>query len=323
MDNIRKDEHINLARKQVVKVNYFDKIKLSSTDLPELSIDDIDLSTTFLGYKVSLPFYINAMTGGTDLATKINVYLAKLAKHFKIPFVLGSQSIALKDDLYAKSFKKVREHFDGILISNINPNYNLKKAKEAISMVNANGLSIHLNVIQELIMDEGDRNFKGWSSNILEIKKGIEIPLLIKQVGLGLSIQTIKKIKELGIKYIDVSGSGGTSFIDIESKRANKDYSYLRDFEIDTAKILIDLKDEKDLTLYASGGIRNPLDLIKSLVLGANAVGMSKFFLNLTNYPLEDSIKIIDNFIMDLKKIMIILGVKNISELKNIKYIIS
>src|SRR5690554_562935 len=129
MDNIRKDEHINLARKQVVKVNYFDKIKLSSTDLPELSIDDIDLSTTFLEYKVSLPFYINAMTGGTDLATKINVYLAKLAKHFKIPFVLGSQSIALKDDLYAKSFKKVREHFDGILISNINPNYNLKKAK--------------------------------------------------------------------------------------------------------------------------------------------------------------------------------------------------
>ncbi|MFA5692679.1 MAG: type 2 isopentenyl-diphosphate Delta-isomerase [Acholeplasmataceae bacterium] len=320
MSKNRKDDHIKLALLQTEKLNSFDKVKLIGTDLPDLSIDDINLETTYLGFKIPYPIYINAMTGGIKKALEINEYLAKLANHFNLPFVTGSQSIAIKNEESIPSFKIIRKYHQGILVGNLNPNYNYKDAIKAIKMIKADALSIHLNVIQELIMKEGDRDFKRWSKNIKEINEKIEIPLVIKQVGMGLSNLTIQKLKTLGIKYIDVSGSGGTSFIEIESKRSNQDYYYLKDFEIDTADILLSLQNEIDLEVYASGGIRNPLDVIKSLVLGAKAVGLSSFFLKLTKNPIDRSIEIINNFLNDLKKIMLILGVSEIKDLKAIKY---
>lgn len=316
----RKDEHIAIAMNQKTKPNAFDRICLESNDLSGLKLSDIDLRTSFLGYKIPYPIYVNAMTGGTDKAYEINKYLAKLAQYFDIPMISGSQSIALKDESKKESFEVIRKYHHGILLANINPNYGLKDAKRAINMIQANGLSIHLNTIQELIMPEGDRDFSMWKENIDEINQNLDLPLLVKHVGIGMSQKTIEILKSIGIKYIDVSGSGGTSFIDIESTRANKNYDYLKDFEIDTATILLDLINEKELEIYASGGIRNPLDVIKALVLGAKAVGLSKWFLDLTKLPFEESIKAVEDFILVLKKIMIIIGAKNISELKNVRF---
>src|SRR5690606_23859292 len=142
----------------------------------------------------------------------------------------------------------------------------------------------------------------------------------VKQVGLGLSHKTVQKLKSIGVKYIDVSGSGGTSFIDIESIRSGHDYSYLNNFSIETAQALIHLKSEKDLEIYASGGIRNPLDVIKSLVLGAKAVGLSKWFLDLTTLSFEEAVIKVEALLMDLKKIMIILGVSKVSKLMYLNY---
>lgn len=316
----RKDEHIAFAFKQGIRINRFDDVFLESTDLPEMSIEDIDLSTTFLGYDIPYPFYINAMTGGSLKATEINEFLSKLANHFNLPMVLGSQSIAIKDASWESSFKVARKHHNGLLISNVNPNFTLEQAKKAIQMVDSNGLSIHINLIQELSMAEGDRDFRLWNDNIKNIVSNIQVPVYVKQVGQGMSLQTVQKLKKLGVKAIDVSGKGGTSFIEIESNRSKTDYSYLESFGIETVDALLNLKDETELDIYASGGIRNPLDVIKALTLGAKAVGLSKWFLLLTELSMEEAIQRVEQFITDLKKIMLIVGKQNIKALKEVKY---
>lgn len=320
MSSNRKDEHLLLAKAQKEKKNAFDKIVLNSTDLPNLSMDDIDLSTTFLGYKIKYPFYINAMTGGSLKGYEVNNFLSQLASHFDIPFVTGSQSIALKDQNQIESFAVVRKNHSGLVIGNLNANATSNDAKKALSMINGDGLSIHLNVIQELVMHEGDRDFTLWSKNIKDIVATLDKPVLVKQVGMGLSEDTIKSLLAIGVKHMDVAGSGGTSFLDIESKRSGKDYSYLNEFGLETADILLNLNKIKDIIYYASGGIRNPLDVIKSLVLGANAVGLSRWFLNLTDLSIDEAIIYVNDFILDLKKIMIIIGAKDIYALKDIKY---
>lgn len=320
MSSTRKDDHIRLAQLQKERTNRFDDIRLESTDLPDFSIEDVNLEATFLGNKIPFPIYINAMTGGSEKAFQINDFLSKLASKFNIPMVTGSQSIALKNKAFEDSFKIVRQNHNGIVLGNINPNYDLNYAKKAVDMIDANGLTIHLNLVQELVMPEGDRDFSLWSKNIQEIAQGLDKPVLVKEVGMGLSKLTIEKLKKLGVRHIDVAGSGGTSFLEIETKRGKDDYSYLNDFNLDTADILIDLKNEKDLAIYASGGIRNPMDVIKCLVLGARAVGMSKFFLNLYNLTFDEAVETMEKFILNLKKIMVILGCKSINELKEVKY---
>lgn len=322
MSSNRKDDHIRLALEQQKKANAFDNILLPSTDLPGFGVNDVSLETEFLDYKIPYPIYINAMTGGSKKAHDINDFLSKIANHYQIPIVSGSQSIALKDKTYEESFKIIRTNYKGIVLGNINPNYELTDAIKAVEMLDANGLTIHLNLIQELVMPEGDRDFTKWDTNIKNIIKGLHKEVIVKQVGMGLSPLTIKRLKALGVKNIDVAGSGGTSFLEIESKRGNNDYSYLNEFGLDTAQILLSLKDEKELNIYASGGVRHPLDVIKALVLNANAVGMSKYFLSLYELGFEKAIETVDLFINDLKKIMVILGVKKISELKKINYIL-
>lgn len=320
MTKNRKDEHIEFAFKQETRKNRFDDVYLESTDLPKMSINDIDLSTTFLGYNIPYPFYINAMTGGSLKATEINEFLSKIASHFNLPMVLGSQSIAIKDESWEHSFKTARKHHKGLLISNVNPNFTLEQAKKAVNMVDANGLSIHINLVQELSMTEGDRDFRLWDDHIKDIVSNIHVPVYVKQVGQGMSLQTVKKLKSLGVKAIDVSGKGGTSFIEIESNRSKSDYSYLESFGIETVDALLSLKDESDLDIYASGGIRNPLDVIKAIILGAKAVGLSKWFLLLTELTMEESIHRVEQFITDMKKIMLILGKQNIEALKEVQY---
>lgn len=316
----RKDDHIRLALNQEQKSNRFDDMFLESTDLPGFGLDDVNLKTNYLNYEIDFPIYINAMTGGTKESKNINLFLAKIANHFNIPLITGSQSIALKDESTISSFSIIRDYHQGILLGNINPNYGLKDALKAIHMIKANGLTIHLNVLQELVMPEGDRDFTNWETNIKEILSNINKPVIVKQVGAGLSNKTILKLKELGVKNIDISGAGGTSFLKIESDRGMSDYSYLSGFEKQTLDVLLSLKNELDLNIFASGGIRNPLDVIKSLVLGAKAVGLSKYFLSLYQLGFDKAVIEVNNFMTDLKKIMVLIGAKSINDLKNIDY---
>lgn len=312
----RKNEHIKFAKKQKNTLNDFDNIILEHQSLPEFNLDDINLKTDFLGYEIPYPFYINAMTGGSRKSYKINEKLAFYAKTFNIPLVLGSQSAALKNDELTNTYKIARKiNPNGIIISNLNLNYNSQDAKKAIEMIDADGISLHINLIQELVMEEGDRIFNHWQENLEDIIKNIEKPILVKEVGFGMSASTIKKLTDLGIKYIDVSGKGGTNFSIIERKRKKGKNLIFDELGITTVKSIENARKHTN-TFYASGGIRNAFDCFKAIYLGSSAVGLSKYFLSLTKLNNSKAIKEIENFIDDLKKYFLIYGFKDVESLK-------
>lgn len=312
----RKDEHIKFGFQTKIQQNKFDTINIEHQSISKFDLEDVSLETNFLGYNIPYPIYINAMTGGSEKAMEINTKLAYYSKAFSIPLVLGSQSAALKDDSLAYTYNITRKiNPTGIIISNISPNYGIKDASKAVNMVNANGLSIHLNIIQELVMKEGDRKFSHWNKNISEIVKNAKYPVLVKEVGFGMSRNTLETLKSLGVKHIDVSGKGGTNFAKIERLR-NEDSDILYDdIGIQTVDSLLNAKG-LDLYIYASGGIRDANDIFKALYLGANAVGLSNYFLQLTKLRNDEAIEEIEKLLIDLKKLFLIYGYKNIDDLR-------
>ena len=320
MRSKRKDEHVDLALKQEVYENDFDKVHLIHQSFPSYDLDDIVLNTHFLNHDFNLPIYINAMTGGSLKTLEINKKLALLAQKHGLAMAVGSQHVALDDAQYEASFKIVRETYpEGFLIGNVNANATVQQAKRAIEMIGANALGIHINPAQELTMDEGDRHFKHWMKNIEAIVKAVDVPVIVKEVGNGFSKETVQKLISLGVKHVDVSGRGGTNFIWIENARSEeKRYDYLENWGLSTVASLIDNKDhQNNVEILASGGVQNPLDVVKCLVLGAKAVGMSGMFLKAV---MNDREKDIDAFIEDLKKIMILVDVNEVSKLPYIRY---
>lgn len=302
----RKDEHVKYAKLNKVGENDFDLINLEHNSLPNISMDQVNLKTNFLGFEIDYPFYINAMTGGSRKTKKINEKLALYAKEFNIPLILGSSSAFLKDETLLDTYLVARQiNKDGIIVANVSANATLDDAKLAVKMINADALSIHINVIQELVMKEGDRDFTKWTSNIKDIVNNIKVPVIVKEVGFGMSKKTITTLENLGVKYIDVSGKGGTNFAFIERVRSKSQNMIFENVGISTVKSLENAKDSKS-TIFASGGIRNALDIYKALMLGASAVGLSKYFLNLTKYKDEVAFMKINNLINDLKKCFVI-----------------
>lgn len=323
MRSKRKDEHVDYALKQERFYNDFETVRLIHQSLPSYDLSDVSLQTSFLNHTFSAPIYINAMTGGSLKTLEINQKLAKLAQKHQLAMAVGSQHVALDDTKYEDSFKIVRETYpEGFLIGNINANASVKDAKRAIAMIDANALGIHINPAQELTMDEGDRSFKHWISNIEKIVKAVKVPVIVKEVGNGLSYETVEKLIAIGVKHIDVSGRGGTNFIWIENKRSeNKRYDYLEHWGLSTVEALLDNRGNLNkVEILASGGVKNPLDVIKCMALGAKAVGMSGMFLKAVMHDREHEI---DDFLEDLKKLMILVDVDKPSKLKDIRYTIN
>lgn len=316
----RKDDHIKLALLQDADVNDFDKVRFVHHALNNASFDNCALEVNFLGRKVDLPIYINAMTGGSNKSLEINEKLAKLAKHFNIPIATGSMSIAIKDSKTINSFKIIRDNYqDGFIIANIGADKKLEDAKKAINLINANCLQIHLNIIQEMIMPEGERTFASYEENIKDIVNNVNVPVIIKEVGFGMSYEVMNKLKDYNIKYIDVSGKGGTNFAVIENHRRSNKFNDLNSFGLSTVESLLEATKLSGVEIFASGGINKPVHVIKALTLGASFVGMSGYFLKLVeNNSLDDAIKIFEDFITELKTIMVILGKSSVTELKDV-----
>lgn len=320
MRSKRKDEHVEFALKQDRFHSDFARIRLVHQSLPSFDLDEISLNTTYLGHDFKLPIYINAMTGGSDKTKEINQRLALLAKKYHLAMAVGSQHVALDDASYEASFRIVRDMYPkGFLIGNINANASVEEAKRAVSMIDANALGIHINPAQELTMDEGDRHFKHWLSNIKDIVEQVGVPVIVKEVGNGLSYETVQKLIDVGVKHVDVSGRGGTNFIWIENARSEKKrYDYLEDWGLTTIEALLDNQAHlKQVEVLASGGVQSPLDVIKCLVLGAKAVGMSGMFLKTVMNEDEANL---ERFIQDLKKLMILVDVDQVEKLSSIRY---
>ena len=319
----RKDEHIKYALKYKSNHNSFDDMELIHQSIPKYNIEEIDLSTNFAGYRFEYPFFINAMTGGSKKGEKINEKLSEVAQKCNLLFVTGSYSAALKNP-EDNSFNIVKKNENLLLGTNIGADKDYKAGLQAVENLNPIFLQIHVNVMQELIMPEGSRNFSKWEDNIKEFVKKIKIPLILKEVGFGMSEETIRKGIELGVKTFDISGRGGTNFAYIENERRNNTLSYLNEWGQTTVTSLLSVgKYINDVEIIASGGVRNPLDMIKTLILGAKGVGMSGAVLRLaeTN-TVDEMVEILNNWKKECKIIMCALNAKNINELRKVKYIL-
>ncbi len=312
----RKDDHIAYAHAQTVANNDFDLIRFKPHGLPETNKALVNYATEFLGNKVATPIYINAMTGGSKQAQTINGKLSALASHFGLPMALGSYSSAYQDASLINTYDVINAHDGFLKLANVGADKPLVVAKTAVQKLNADGLQIHINSVQELIMPEGERVFKGWSDNIKAVHDALNVPVMVKEVGFGMSTQTFKTLKNLGIVYIDVSGRGGTNFASIENKRRISTYQAFEQWGLSTVESLLQAEEIEGIHLYASGGIRHAGDVVKALALGAEAVGLSKFFLTLAmEDDLPTMIEKTAHLLDEIKTIMCALGVDNVKAL--------
>ncbi|AKI57717.1 type 2 isopentenyl-diphosphate Delta-isomerase [Streptococcus agalactiae] len=318
----RKDDHIKYALKYQSPYNSFDDIELIHSSLPKYNVNDIDLSTHFAGQSFEFPFYINAMTGGSEKGKAVNHKLAQVAQATGIVMVTGSYSAALKND-EDDSYPTTDLYPDLKLATNIGLDKPLPAAESTVKAMNPIFLQVHVNVMQELLMPEGEREFHMWRSHLKEYVDNIQCPLILKEVGFGMDLQSIKDAYDIGITTVDISGRGGTSFAYIENQRG-RDRSYLNTWGQTTAQSLINAQSMMDkMDILASGGIRHPLDMIKCLVLGAKAVGLSRTVLELVErYPVDDVIAILNSWKEDLRMIMCALNCKKITDLRQVNYIL-
>ncbi len=285
----------------------------------EINMDDINLSSQFIGKKVDLPIIVNAITGGTEKAAKINKILAKTAKKYNIPMAVGSQTIAIKSPELVDTFSIVRkENPDGIIIANIGASENASYAMQAIDMIAADAIQLHFNIPQELAMLEGDRNFKNLTANVSEIVLNSPVPVIAKEVGFGFSKEAVTTLYDAGIRYFDIGGKGGTNFVAIEDQRQGLLQGEFNDWGIPTAHSLAEVISLKlPIKVISSGGIRTTLDITKSLAMGADYVGMAGLFLKLVINQSEKALaKTINEMIYRLKASFLMCGAKNIAELR-------
>ena len=317
----RKVEHLFLAEKYFTDESAadFDSVRLLHNALPELSFKNIDLSTQFINRKMSLPIYFNAITGGSKQSTKFNTELAQLAQKLDIPVSSGSMGVFLRLPETKASFTTLRENDPkGFVIANVSAKANALQAQQAVDALSANALQIHLNAIQELAMPEGDQEFF-WLDNIKQIVAKLSVPVVVKEVGFGLSRNNLEDLYKVGVKYVDISGFGGTDFAQIESSRNHElDLTYLDQFSLSTVESLLEsIPYQEKMTIFASGGIRTPMDVIKAIRLGASAVGMSGLVLHhLQKYSLGETEIFFEKFVKQLKLIMAAIGAKSIQDIK-------
>lgn len=299
---------------------------IDNNALPELSIDEVRLEKKFFNRNFSCPFYINAMTGGTEKALRINEILARLARDFNIPMMLGSEKIAVVDGKFPETFTIAREvNKDGYLIANVGADCNLDVMKKAVELINANAIAIHLNAYQELINAEGDRDFTSYMKNIEAALKHFKLPVIVKECGFGMNQRNIEDLLKLGVKYIDISGFGGTNFAKIESMaNACEDFSDIYNFGTPTALSILyakQLKKKYKFTLIASGGIKTAMDAFKSYVIGADVVAIAGELLKYVYHgSYESSYEYLKSFSEKLRKLMLITSSHNTGELKHVRY---
>lgn len=304
----RKDEHVSLARAfhQKPKENDFDAVRIVHSSLVTSQPEDIDLRTEFQGLQLSVPFYINAMTGGSEKTKKINHDLAIIARETNLMMATGSVSAALKDPSVSDSYSVVREvNPDGLILGNMGAGRTSEDAKKIVDLLQADGMQIHVNVPQELVMPEGDRDFHEWPQNIQQTIQELEVPVIVKEVGFGMSRESIQQFQSLGVKAVDVSGRGGTSFSQIENARRKKrELSYLDDWGQSTVISLLEAQEFDQLTILASGGIRDAYDIFKALCLGAKAVGISATILDhLISKGIDATVEMIEDWKTQLHRL--------------------
>lgn len=307
---MRKKDHIRLALADKTTLTSLDAYAIDYNSVPRFGLDNLDTSTTICNKKWQFPFFINAITAGGEECNKINQDFMEVSKACGIEFFPGSYSPALKDKNDEAAYPKGYSMNLGL---DKDPNLIL----DAIENTKAQYIQLHTNPLQEIVMPEGDHNFESWLSTLTEVSKKSPIPVILKETGFGMNEETIKLAIDLNLAAVDVSGMGGTNFARIENGRREDKSTYLENIGYTTAESLEFAAPYRDkIDIIASGGIRNPLDVVKCLALGAKAVGVSKTFLEiLVNDGKEALIDEIEKWKKELKFLMILMNAKNIDDL--------
>ncbi|MFD7096302.1 type 2 isopentenyl-diphosphate Delta-isomerase [Streptomyces xanthophaeus] len=318
----RKDDHVRLAIEQQDTrrgINQFDEVSFVHHALAGIDRPDVSLATAFAGISWQVPLYINAMTGGTAKTGAINRDLATAARETGVAIASGSVHAYFKDPSCVETFRVLRrQNPDGFVMANVNATASVENARRAIDVLEANALQIHINTAQETAMPEGDRSFGAWVSQIEKITSAVDVPVIVKEVGNGLSRETVLTLQQLGVRVADLGGKGGTDFARIENgRRALGDYAFLDNWGQSTAACLLDSRDT-GMPLLASGGVRNPLDVARALALGASGVGASGVFLRtLLDGGVDALIAQISNWLDQLAALQTMLGARTPADLSS------
>ncbi|WP_425061100.1 Isopentenyl-diphosphate delta-isomerase [Sporomusa carbonis] len=288
--------------------------------LPEIAWQEIDVSTAIAGISLPQPIIINAITGGASDVTHINSELAEFARLTTTPMAVGSQYAAIEDPAVAESYKVVRKvNPNGVLFANLGAHVAPDAARYAVEMIGAQAIQIHLNAGQEIIMSEGDRNFSGYLSNIETIVGKVGVPVIVKEVGCGIAREQAAALISVGVKAIDVGGTGGTNFLAIEAARGRLNLdAEMVGWGIPTAIAMTEVLSVagNNVDVIVSGGIRTPLDVVKALAIGGASVGIAGPVLKiLQRKGLEGAVRWFNKFITDIKRYMLLVGARNIREL--------
>jgi isopentenyl-diphosphate delta-isomerase len=331
----RKTDHIRINLEEDVssgQTTGLERYRFVHQALPELDLDEVDLSIQFFGKRLALPLLISSMTGGTEEAAVINRRLAAAAQETGIAMGLGSQRAALENPKLAGSFQ-VRSAAPHILLFanlgavQLNYHYGLDECRRAVEMIEADALILHLNALQEAVQPEGDTRWSGLLGKIEKVCRSLEVPVIAKEVGWGFSEETARCLAQAGVAAIDVAGAGGTSWSQVEMHRATtasqqRLAAAFIDWGIPTAEAILNVqKAAPDVKIIASGGLRSGVDVAKCLALGADLGGMASPFLKAAARSVEETIQVIRELQREIQVCMFAAGAKDVSALNDTRLI--
>ncbi len=337
----RKTEHIRISLNENTQARFkttgLEDVNFVHRALPQIDKNSIDLSTIVFDHKFAAPIIVGAITGGSSLAKKINSSIATTIEELNLGMGVGSQRAALEDRRLRETFTIVRKKAPtAFLIANIGGvqlanGYGLKEVREAIEMIDADAVAIHLNPLQEAIQPEGQTNFRNILEELGNIAKELDKPVIVKETGAGISAEDAEKLEKAGVKGVDISGAGGTSFAAVEYHRATepKDRSNrilgetFWDWGIPTAASLLETLQSVNIPVIASGGIRNGIDAAKTIALGASLASLSYPILREANKGVSHVKAELLTVIDELKNTMFLTGAENVEHLTKVPLVIT
>ncbi len=325
----RKLDHIKVCMEEDVefdrKTTLLEEVILSKT-VPDINLEDVDTSTKFLGKKTAAPIFVNSITGGEERAKKINKDIAAACEKLGLGMALGSQRAMLEDESIVHTYDVTKDYNPAFLLGNIGiaqlEEYSIDELEWLVKKIDGNGLFVHINPAQEAVQPEGDTDFHGLLDKLGEISKKVDYPVIVKQVGEGISRDTAQKLSKMDLYGVDVGGAGGSDWTKIEHLRSED--SYGKTFEnwgIPTAQSLIEVQEVfPGGKIMATGGIRNGLDVAKSLALGADVCGMALPVLKAQQKNGEEGVrKLLEDIVEELKIAMFLTDCENIDELRSLE----
>jgi isopentenyl-diphosphate delta-isomerase len=332
---LRKSEHIRINLEEDVQSGLttgLENYHFVHHALPEINLVDVDPGTTLFNRHLGAPILISSMTGGTGKALQINQVLAQAAQETHIAMGVGSQRIALEHPDLVHTFKLRQIAPDILLFANLgavqlNYGYGVDACRRIVEMIEADALVLHFNALQEAIQTEGDTQFSGLIRQVEAVCKSLPVPVIAKEVGWGFSTHDISLLANAGVKAIDVAGAGGTSWSQVEMHRSkNEDRreiaSAFVDWGIPTADVIQNIiETTPGLTIIASGGLRNGVDIAKCIALGADLGGLASPFLKSAARSLEDTIKLVNIFKEELRICMFVTGSTSLQDLRQGKLV--